>query len=110
QHVCERACKAICSLAARGHEASRCPVGGQPDPALEEGPGRILRADGRAHGGRHAVAESVCAVLVETARSPRRLCGGRLMSVARADALAKPSLTLKRRFNAPAERVYAAWT
>ena len=32
------------------------------------------------------------------------------MSVARADAVAKPSLTLKRRLNAPAEKVYAAWT
>ena len=32
------------------------------------------------------------------------------MSVAHADAVAKPSLTLKRRLNAPAEKVYAAWT
>ncbi|HWV51403.1 SRPBCC domain-containing protein [Pseudorhodoplanes sp.] len=32
------------------------------------------------------------------------------MSVARADTVTKPSLTLKRRLNAPAEKVYAAWT
>lgn len=32
------------------------------------------------------------------------------MSVARADAVARPSLTLRRRLNAPAEKVYAAWT
>ena len=32
------------------------------------------------------------------------------MSVARADFVDKPSLTLKRRLNAPAEKVYAAWT
>ena len=32
------------------------------------------------------------------------------MSLAQADSIAKPSLTLKRRLNAPAEKVYAAWT
>lgn len=32
------------------------------------------------------------------------------MSVALADFIDKPSLTLKRRLNAPAEKVYAAWT
>lgn len=31
------------------------------------------------------------------------------MSLAQADSVAKPSLTLKRRLNAPAEKVYAAW-
>ena len=32
------------------------------------------------------------------------------MSVAHTDDAVKPSLTLKRRLNAPAEKVYAAWT
>jgi uncharacterized protein YndB with AHSA1/START domain len=32
------------------------------------------------------------------------------MSLAQPDTAVKPSLTLKRRLNAPAEKVYAAWT
>jgi uncharacterized protein YndB with AHSA1/START domain len=32
------------------------------------------------------------------------------MSLAQTDAAPRPSLTLKRRLNAPAEKVYAAWT
>ena len=47
------------------------------------------------------------ALLDRTPRSTRRFSGGRQMATA---AAVKPSLTIKRRFNAPPAKVYAAWT
>ena len=57
-----------------------------PDPAHQDRPGGFLRAHGSAHGGRHAVVEPVCAVLVAATRSSCRLCGGRVMSLAQPDS------------------------
>src|SRR5262245_61851058 len=66
-----------------------------------------MPAQGRTHGTRHGVAEPLRAFLVRAARPPGRIPGGRVMSTA---TTVKPSLTLKRRLNAPPAKVFAAWT
>src|SRR4029077_1851906 len=61
------------------------------------------------------VAQSLSKVLVRAARSPRRIPGGRKIFFAEGKNMAtqnatKPSLTIKRRLNAPPAKVFAAWT
>src|SRR4051812_31454033 len=52
------------------------------------------------------MARTISALLGRTPRSTRRIPGGRSMSV----TAAKPSLTIKRRFDAAPEKVFSAWT
>src|SRR5581483_5094307 len=51
------------------------------------------------------MAQPLSEILDRAARSPRCISGGRHMAT-----LVKPSLTIKRRFNAPPAKVFAAWT
>src|ERR1035437_5717457 len=51
------------------------------------------------------MAQPLPTLLERTPRSTRRLPGGRLMPT-----ITKPSLTIKRRFNAAPAKVFGAWT
>src|SRR5207302_3837510 len=83
----------------------------RPRHAAQERPHRELPARGGADGRCHELAQPLPAFLERPARPPCSLCGERTMPASPSpDVAQKPSLTLKRRLNAPAEKVYTAWT
>src|SRR5260221_7325669 len=97
--------------AARDHEASRRFVGRRPDRARQDRPHRGVPPDRQADGAGDGLAQSLSALLVGKPRPPCCFCGGRKMatkSSAAAD-VTRPSLSFKRRLNAPPAKVYAAW-
>ena len=104
--VGQRTRQALRDVAAGGDETSRRPVGRRTRHAREDRPHRRVPAARGADARRQRLAQPLPALLERPSRSTRRLPGGRLMSTA---TTVKPSLTIKRRFKAPPEKVYAAW-
>ncbi len=107
--VGERACRAVCDVAAGGHEASRRIVRCRARLARQDRARRRLPARRRADARRLRMAQPLRKILVRAAVQSRRFFGRgrRIMST---QAATKPSLTLKRRLKAPPAKVFAAWT
>src|SRR5262249_7105368 len=98
---------AAAHVAARGDEAPRGALRGRADRAPENRSHRGVRTGRDPDGAGRGLAQPLPALLVRTSRSSRRIRRGECMSTAVAT---RPSLTLKRRLNAPPAKVYQAWT
>ena len=106
----ERACRAVCDVAAGGHEASRRVVRCRARRAHQDRARRRLPARRRADARRVRMAQPLRKVLVRAAVQPRRIFGRRRRKIMATQTATKPSLTLKRRLKAPPAKVFAAWT
>src|SRR5262249_41039201 len=71
--------------------------------AKQTGAHRSLQAACSTHARGQRLARALSTLLDREIRPTHRVPGGRLMA-------GKPSLTIKRRFNAPPEKVFSAWT
>src|SRR5262249_16291101 len=103
----QRARRAVRDVAAGSHEASRRIVRSRTGEAKQDRPHGCLPARSRADARRFRVAQSLRKILARRVFEPGPFAGGRVMAVQTAT---KPSLTLKRRLNAPPAKVFAAWT
>ena len=104
--VGQRTRQAVFDVAAGDHEASRRAVGCRARRTREERPHRKLPPARGTDARRQRLAQPLPEILDRATRSTRCVSGGRHM----ATVTTKPSLTIKRRFNAPPEKVFAAWT